>query len=107
MKALPTDKPVAFVDMAGSSDLREKLHRHFGDQMKYSGRIGLTHRSTSSDEPAANVTTMVIGRVGQLCAGNVCAVAGPMHCSVVMSAVAKRVGSLCIKSSQPGWFRTA
>jgi uncharacterized protein DUF2855 len=43
--------PVAFVDMAGNSGLREKLHRHFGDRIKYSGRIGLTHRSTSPDEP--------------------------------------------------------
>ena len=37
--------------MAGSSSLRERLHRHFGDQMKYSGRIGFTHRSSSPDEP--------------------------------------------------------
>ncbi len=50
--SLPPDTPVAFVDMAGNSELREKLHRHFGDQMKYSGRIGLTHRSSSPDEPA-------------------------------------------------------
>ena len=49
--SLPSDSPVAFVDMAGNSDLRAKLHRHFGDQMKYSGRIGLTHRSSSPDEP--------------------------------------------------------
>jgi hypothetical protein len=49
--ALPADTPVAFVDMAGNSELRERLHRHFGDQMKYSGRIGLTHRSSSPDEP--------------------------------------------------------
>jgi hypothetical protein len=49
--SLPADAPVAFVDMAGSSSLREKLHRHFGEQMKYSGRIGLTHRDTSPDEP--------------------------------------------------------
>lgn len=49
--SLPTDMPVAFVDMAGNSELREKLHRHFGAQMKYSGRIGLTHRSSSPDEP--------------------------------------------------------
>ncbi len=49
--SLPADSPVAYVDMAGSSDLREKLHRHFGDQMKYSGRVGLTHRSVSPDEP--------------------------------------------------------
>jgi hypothetical protein len=49
--SLPSDSPVAFVDMAGNSDLRARLHRHFGDQMKYSGRIGLTHRSSSPSEP--------------------------------------------------------
>jgi len=49
--SLPSDQPVAFVDMAGNSELRAKLHRHFGDRMKYSGRIGLTHRSSSPDEP--------------------------------------------------------
>jgi hypothetical protein len=49
--SLPSDAPVAFVDMAGNSGLREKLHRHFGDRMKYSGRIGLTHRSSSPEEP--------------------------------------------------------
>jgi Protein of unknown function (DUF2855) len=50
--ALPPHQPVAFVDMAGNSALREKLHRHFGNQVKYSGLIGLTHRSSSPDEPA-------------------------------------------------------
>jgi hypothetical protein len=49
--SLPSDVPVAIVDMAGNSELRARLHRHFGDQMRYSGRIGLTHRATSSDEP--------------------------------------------------------
>jgi hypothetical protein len=49
--SMPSDQPVAFVDMAGNGALRETLHRHFGDQMKYSGRIGLTHRGTSPDEP--------------------------------------------------------
>jgi hypothetical protein len=49
--SLPADIPVAFVDMAGNSELREKLHRHFGAQMKYSGRVGLTHRSAAPDEP--------------------------------------------------------
>src|SRR6267143_6867437 len=48
---LPSDSPVALLDMAGNSELRATLHRHFGDQMKYSGRIGLTHRSSSPDEP--------------------------------------------------------
>ena len=49
--SLPTDSPVAFVDMAGNSELRARLHGHFGDRMKYSGRIGFTHRSSSPDEP--------------------------------------------------------
>jgi hypothetical protein len=49
--SLPSDSPVAFVDMAGNGELRATLHRHFGDRMKYSGRIGLTHRSSSPDEP--------------------------------------------------------
>jgi hypothetical protein len=49
--ALPPDTPTAFVDMAGNSALRETLHRHVGDRMRYSGRIGLTHRRTSPDEP--------------------------------------------------------
>jgi hypothetical protein len=49
--SMPSGQPVGFVDMAGNSALRETLHRHFGDQMKYSGRVGLTHRGTSPDEP--------------------------------------------------------
>jgi hypothetical protein len=48
--SLPKDLPVAFVDMAGSSALRSGLHRHFGDQMKCSVRVGLTHRATEPDE---------------------------------------------------------
>ena len=50
--SMPADSAVAYVDMAGNSALREKLHRHFGEQMKYSGRVGLTHGSISLDEPA-------------------------------------------------------
>jgi hypothetical protein len=49
--SLPSDQPAAYVDMAGNSELCARLHHHFGDQMKYSGRIGLTHRSVSPDEP--------------------------------------------------------
>ncbi|MFB9268938.1 DUF2855 family protein [Bradyrhizobium erythrophlei] len=50
--SIPATEPVAYVDMAGSSALRETLHRHFGAQMKYSGRVGLTHRASAPDEPA-------------------------------------------------------
>ncbi|MGV7218755.1 DUF2855 family protein [Bradyrhizobium sp. UFLA05-112] len=49
---LPTDAPVAFVDMAGSSALRAELHHHFRDRMACSVRVGLTHRATDADEGA-------------------------------------------------------
>ena len=49
---LPTGMPVAFVDMAGSSALRAKLHHHFCEQMVCSVRVGLTHRATDADEGA-------------------------------------------------------
>jgi hypothetical protein len=48
--SLPKNAPVAFVDMAGSSALRAELHQHFGDAMKSSVRVGLTHRATDADE---------------------------------------------------------
>jgi hypothetical protein len=51
VSTMPNEGPVVFVDMAGNSELRTRLHQHFGDGMKYSGRIGLTHRASSSDEP--------------------------------------------------------
>jgi len=50
--SLPADLPVAFVDMAGNSELRAQLHRHFADQVKYSARIGLTHGFFAPDEQA-------------------------------------------------------
>ena len=50
--SLPANSAVAYVDMAGNSPLRATLHRHFGEQMKYSGIIGLTHRKSSPDERA-------------------------------------------------------
>jgi hypothetical protein len=36
--------------MAGNGVMRAKLHRHLSDQMKYSGRVGLTHHDASGDE---------------------------------------------------------
>jgi Protein of unknown function (DUF2855) len=49
--SLPSDTPVVFVDMAGNSELRARLHRHFGDRMLHSARVGLTHRNASPVEP--------------------------------------------------------
>ncbi|WFU42258.1 DUF2855 family protein [Bradyrhizobium sp. CB82] len=50
VSSLPTDAPVAFVDMAGSSALRAELHHHFDDCMACSVRVGLTHRATDADK---------------------------------------------------------
>jgi len=35
--------PVVMVDMAGNADLISQLHHHYGDNMKYSCRVGATH----------------------------------------------------------------
>ncbi|OQW57397.1 MAG: hypothetical protein A4S14_20380 [Proteobacteria bacterium SG_bin9] len=47
--ALPQE-PTAFVDMAGSADLRRKLHHHLGERLVYSGRVGLTHLDPDQGE---------------------------------------------------------
>ncbi|KRR28627.1 DUF2855 family protein [Bradyrhizobium retamae] len=52
VSSLPTNSAVAYVDMTGNTPLRATLHRHFGEQMKYSGIVGLTHRRSSPDELA-------------------------------------------------------
>jgi hypothetical protein len=45
---LPTDRAVVYVDFAGSREIRSAIHRHLGDQLKYSCAVGLSHR----DRPA-------------------------------------------------------
>ena len=47
--SLSAKQPVAFVDMAGSAGVRALLHNHFGDMMRYSSRVGLTHQDAASD----------------------------------------------------------
>ena len=41
--ALDAGSPVVMVDMAGSAKVLHDLHHYFGDNMKYSCRIGATH----------------------------------------------------------------
>ena len=50
VSTLPADTPTAFVDMAGNADLRARLHRHFGDALRYSGQVGLTHQNSAAEE---------------------------------------------------------
>jgi Protein of unknown function (DUF2855) len=40
---LDASQPVLSVDMAGSATVLGALHKHFGDNMKYSCRVGATH----------------------------------------------------------------
>jgi hypothetical protein len=53
--SLPADSAVAYVDMAGNAALRATLHEHFGEHMKYSGSIGLTHRKSSPGDQAQSL----------------------------------------------------
>jgi hypothetical protein len=57
--SLASDLPVAFVDMAGNGAVTAALHRRFGERMKHSSVVGLTHwerREPPSDLPGAPPT---------------------------------------------------
>lgn len=49
LEQLDPSHPVAVVDMAGNAGLRARLHRHFGENLRYSGRVGLTHQDDAAD----------------------------------------------------------
>lgn len=51
VERLDAAAPAAFVDMAGNAALRARLHQHLSDNLKYSGRVGLTHQD-GNDGPA-------------------------------------------------------
>jgi hypothetical protein len=39
-----------FVDMAGNTKVSRRVHEHFGPKLKFSQRIGLTHRDAGGDD---------------------------------------------------------
>jgi hypothetical protein len=43
LELLDAGVPTVFVDMAGDATVVERLHRHFGDSLKFSSAVGLTH----------------------------------------------------------------
>jgi hypothetical protein len=49
IETLDTTSPSVFVDMAGNAALRARLHRHLGDRITHSARIGMTHQDGESD----------------------------------------------------------
>jgi hypothetical protein len=50
--SLDADQPVVMVDMAGSAQVLSDVRQHYGDNMKYSCRVGATHY----DEMGATTT---------------------------------------------------
>jgi hypothetical protein len=49
---LPQDQPTVFVDMAGDGAVRDAVHRHCGDQLRYSCAVGGTHWGRMAPAPA-------------------------------------------------------
>ncbi|MGB5324202.1 MAG: DUF2855 family protein [Pseudomonadales bacterium] len=49
--ALNASTPTTIVDMAGNSELLGKLHKHFGDNMKFCQNVGLTHWDATTPNP--------------------------------------------------------
>ena len=37
-------KPAVYVDMSGDAKVRSSVHGHFGDELKHSSAVGITHR---------------------------------------------------------------
>ncbi|WP_428249066.1 DUF2855 family protein [Ferrovibrio sp.] len=54
--SLDASKPAVFVDMAGNGPIRNALHQHFRDNLKFSLMVGLSHRdkrASMADLPGA------------------------------------------------------
>ncbi|MEA2451702.1 MAG: hypothetical protein QOG04_412 [Actinomycetota bacterium] len=47
VSSLPTDQPTIYVDVAGNTALRETIHEHFGDSLRFDSVVGATHHDTS------------------------------------------------------------
>lgn len=48
-ETLDADRAAVLVDMAGNVSVLRTLHRHYGDRLKHSARIGFTHSSEGGD----------------------------------------------------------
>ncbi|MGH7897257.1 MAG: DUF2855 family protein, partial [Candidatus Binatia bacterium] len=58
-RSIPATTRVAIVDMAGNAELLRTLHEHFGDGVKLSSLVGLTHHGAlgqPKDLPGARPT---------------------------------------------------
>jgi hypothetical protein len=55
VKSIENSAPIAFVDMAGNRRVRDDLHHHFGDKLKYSCAVGMTHWGSEDGEDPATL----------------------------------------------------
>ena len=46
-----SDKPAAFIDMAGNGEIRTAVHNHWTDRLKYSSAVGATHWDKAAQIP--------------------------------------------------------
>lgn len=59
IETLDPATPSVLVDIAGNTDVREAIHHHFGDALRYSSRVGATHweKAGSDTEDLPGPTT--------------------------------------------------
>ena len=50
---LPTERGALLVDMAGNTAVNSAIHHHYGNQLRYDSRIGVTHRDAPAEVPEA------------------------------------------------------
>ncbi len=43
LEQVDADRPAVIVDMSGNGDVLGRLHKHLGDNMRYTSNVGLTH----------------------------------------------------------------
>jgi hypothetical protein len=51
IESLPSDADTVSIDMAGDGCLLERVHKHFGDRLKYSMAVGLSHHDAGPSKP--------------------------------------------------------
>ncbi|UTW55941.1 DUF2855 family protein [Kordiimonas sp. SCSIO 12610] len=68
LTSIDASEPAVFVDMAGNGELREKLHYHINDNLKYSCSVGASHwdaQAGAGDLPGAKPTLFFAPAQGQ------------------------------------------
>lgn len=53
VEKLEKERPAVLVDMAGNASVNNALHHHYGENLRYDCRIGLTHHDAAPEHDAA------------------------------------------------------